>query len=150
PDPEASAPTVWSRVPRPVDLPAPASDPAAAAPTIWSPVPRPVDLPAPASDPAAAPTGWSPVPRPVDLPAPAPADIPAPAPDQADLAAPAAGQPDEQPVPPLPRRVPGTNGAPPPPAHVRRSFLPLSLLRRRFDPDGHTEPLPRAPGFHAD
>src|SRR5215471_7607566 len=47
--------------------PAPASDPAASAPTVWSPVPRPVDLPAsapmdlpaPASDPAAsAATVW--------------------------------------------------------------------------------------------
>jgi hypothetical protein len=33
---------------------------------------------------------------------------------------------------------------------VRRNFLPLSLLRRRFDPDGHAEPLPRLTGFRAD
>ncbi len=46
------------------DLQAPARDPAASAPTVWSPVPRPPDLQAPARDPAAsAPTVWSPVPR---------------------------------------------------------------------------------------
>src|SRR6516164_9712828 len=124
------------------DLPALGSDPTASAPTVWSPVRRPVDLPAPASDPAAsAPTVWSPVPRPVDLPAPAPADLPVPAADQADLPgtaadqadrqapaadgadlqAPAADEPDERQVAPLPRRIPGTNGAPPPPAHLRRN-----------------------------
>ena len=96
------------------DLPALGSDPAASARTVWSPVPRPVDLPAPAAD-------------------------------QADLDAPA-----EQQITPLPRRIPGTNGAPPPPAHVRRNFLPFSLLGRRLDPDGHTEPLPRITGFRAD
>ena len=122
------------------DLPALGPDPAA--PTVWSPSPRPADLPAPDADPAAsAPTVWSPSPRPVDLPEPAP--------DQVDLQAPAAGQPYEQPVAPLPRRIPGTNGAPPPPAHVRRSFLPFSLLGRRLDPDGHTEPLPRITAFRA-
>jgi hypothetical protein len=42
------------------------------------------------------------------------------------------------------------NGAPPPPAHVRRNFLPFSLLGRRLDPDGHTVPLPRITGFRAD
>src|SRR6516162_5733822 len=137
-DPAASARTVWSPVPRPVDLPAPASDPAASARTVWSPVPRPVDLPAPASDPAAsAPTVWSPVPRPMDLPAPAA--------DQAGIDAPA-----EQQIAPLPRRIPGTNGAPPPPAHVRRNFLPFSLLGRRLDRDGHTEPLPKITGSRAD
>jgi hypothetical protein len=118
---------------------------------VFSPSPHPVDLPAPAADPAAsAPTVWSPVPRPADLPAPAPADLPAPAPDQPDLQAPAADQPEEQPVAPLPRRIPGMNGAPPPPAHVRRNFLPFSLLGRRLDRDGHTEPLPRITGFRTD
>src|SRR5215472_11260598 len=102
-----------------------------------------VDLPALGADPAAsAPTFWS--------PSPPPADLPAPAPDQADLQPPAADQPDDQPVPPLPRRIPGTNGAPPPPAHVRRDFLPFSLLGRQLDSDGHTEPLPRITGFRAD
>ena len=33
---------------------------------------------------------------------------------------------------------------------MRRNFLPLSLLRRRFDPDGQAEPLPRLTGFRAD
>jgi hypothetical protein len=44
---------------------------------------------------------------------------------------------------PLPRRAPGTHGAPPPPAELRREYLPESLLGRRLDPEAHTEPLPR-------
>jgi hypothetical protein len=145
------------------DLQAPAPDPAdstaraldqaaASAPTVWSPVPRPADLLPPAPDQeahqaaASAPTVWSPVPRSADLLPPAPGQVAhrAPAPDQADLQAPAADQPD-----PLPRRIPGTNGAPPPPAHVRRSFLPPALLGHRLDSDVHTEPLPRITGFRA-
>jgi hypothetical protein len=43
---------------------------------------------------------------------------------------------------PLPRRAPGTNGAPPPPAELRREHLPPSVLGRRLDPEAHTEPLP--------
>ncbi|MGN6172604.1 MAG: hypothetical protein ACTHPS_06590, partial [Streptosporangiaceae bacterium] len=30
---------------------------------------------------------------------------------------------------------------------MRRNFLPLSLLRRRFGPDGHTGPPPKITGF---
>ena len=41
------------------------------------------------------------------------------------------------------------NGAPPPPAHVRRNFLPPSLLGRRLDRDAYTGPLPRITGFRA-
>ena len=127
----ASAPSVWSPVPRPANLPPPALDreahlAAASAPTVWSPVPRPKDLMPPALDPLAHRT---------------------PAPDQADPQAPAADQPDPRPVVPLPRRTPGMNGAPPPPAHVRREFLPPSLLGQRFDVDFHTEPLPKITWF---
>jgi hypothetical protein len=64
------------------------------------------------------------------------------APDAAD----AADGPDEKapgPVGPLPRRAPGTHGAPPPPAELRREYLPPSLLGRRLDPEAYTEPLPR-------
>ena len=50
---------------------------------------------------------------------------------------------------PLPRRSPGTNGAPPPPAHVRWGVLPLSLLGRRLDSETHTEPLPGITVFRA-
>jgi len=166
-DPAASAPTVWSPVPRPVDLPAPASDPAASAPTVWSPVPRPVDLPAPAPADLPAPAAdqadlRAPVADEADLQAPAAdradvpvpaadgADLQAPVADRADLSGPTADEPDEQPIAPLPRRIPGTNGAPPSPAHLRRNFLPFSLLGRRLDPDGHTEPLPRITRFGAD
>ena len=166
-DPAASAPTVWSPVPRPVDLPAPASDPAASAPTVWSPVPRPVDLPAPAPADLPAPAAdqadlRAPVADEADLQAPAAdradvpvpaadgADLQAPVADRADLSGPTADEPDEQPIAPLPRRIPGTTGAPPPPAHLRRNFLPFSLLGRRLDPDGHTEPLPRITRFGAD
>ena len=56
------------------------------------------------------------------------------------------GGPDEAPhrrAVPLPRRAPGTNGAPPPPSELRRDYLPPSLLGRRLDPEAHTEPLPR-------
>jgi len=58
----------------------------------------------------------------------------------------AAGGADEAaygPAVPLPRRAPGANGAPPPPAELRREYLPPSLLGRRLDPEAHTEPLPR-------
>ena len=166
PDRAASAPTVWSPSLRPADFQPPGADPAASAATVWSGIPRTEDLPAPAPadltpptpDPTALP---APAPDPADLPAPGPdtADVRAPAPDQADLEAlapqadlqaPAADQVYEQPVPPLPRRVPGTNGAPPPPAHVRRNFLPFSLLGRRLDSGGRTESLPRITGFRAD
>jgi hypothetical protein len=44
---------------------------------------------------------------------------------------------------PLPRRAPGTHGAPPPPAELRREYLPPSLLGRRLDSEAHTEPLPK-------
>jgi hypothetical protein len=115
---------------------------------LQAPAPDPADSTARALDQAAAsaPTVWSPVPRSADLLPPAPGQVAhrAPAPDQADLQAPAADQPD-----PLPRRIPGTNGAPPPPAHVRRSFLPPALLGHRLDSDVHTEPLPRITGFRA-
>jgi hypothetical protein len=50
-----------------------------------------------------------------------------------------------QPGVPLPRRAPGTHGAPPPPTELRREYLPSSLLGRRLDPEAHTEPLPRIP-----
>jgi hypothetical protein len=50
----------------------------------------------------------------------------------------------------LPRRAPGENGAPAPPAHLRRDCLPPSLLERRLDPEAHTEPIPRISGFHPD
>jgi hypothetical protein len=145
----ASAPTVWSPVPRPADLQEPAlgqeADQAASAPTVWSPVPRLADLQEPAlgqeaDQAASAPTVWSPVRRPADLPAP----------DQAAHPASAPGQPDPQPVPPLPRRVPGENGAPPAPAHIRREFLPPWLLGRRLDSDAHTEPPAGITGFRAD
>jgi hypothetical protein len=55
------------------------------------------------------------------------------------------GQGEAAPGPPvpLPRRAPGTNGAPPPPSELRRDYLPPSLLGRRLDPEAHTEPLPR-------
>jgi len=58
----------------PAGLPAPAPDQAASAPTVWSPVPRPAGVPAPDSDEAAAsaPTVWSPVPRPAGIPPTAP------------------------------------------------------------------------------
>jgi hypothetical protein len=154
PDQAASAPTVWSPVPRSADVPAPASDQASAsAPTIWSPIPRPAGVPVPVSDQASAsaPTIWSPVPRPAGIPPTAP-DHPvrrALSADQADVPPPAADRPDPQPVAPLPRRAPGTNGAPPPPAHVRRNFLPPSLLGRRLDRDAYTEPLPRITGIRA-
>src|SRR5215470_1090827 len=128
------------------DLQAPAPDQmdhqaAAPASTVWSPPPRPADLlpPAPGLEArqaaASAPTVWPPPPRPADLPPPAPdrAAHRASPPDQADLQAPAADRPDPQPAVPLPRRNPGRNGAPPPPAHVRRQFLPSSLLRRRLN-----------------
>jgi hypothetical protein len=58
----------------------------------------------------------------------------------------AAADPDaaaSRPGTPLPRRAPGTNGAPPPPSELRRDYLPPSLLGRRLDPEAHTEPLPR-------
>ena len=48
---------------------------------------------------------------------------------------------------PLPRRAPGTHGAPPPPAQLRREFLPPSMLGRRLDAEAHTEPLPKISGF---
>jgi hypothetical protein len=48
-----------------------------------------------------------------------------------------------RPAVPLPRRAPGTNGAPPPPTELRREYLPPSVLGRRLDPEEHTEPLPR-------
>ena len=135
------------------DLPAPAPDQAASAPTVWSPVQRPAGVPVSASDQAAAsaPTVWSPVPRPGGIPPTAPdqAARGALSADQADVPALAADQPDQRPVPPLPRRAPGTNGAPPPPVHVRRNFLPPSLLGRRLDRDAYTEPLPRITGFRA-
>ncbi len=51
---------------------------------------------------------------------------------------------------PLPRRAPGANGAPPPPAELRREFLPPSVLGRRLDSEAHTEPLPRISGLHPD
>jgi hypothetical protein len=50
------------------------------------------------------------------------------------------------PAVPLPRRAPGANGAPPPPAPLRREYLPSSLPGRRLEPEAHTEPLPRVPG----
>jgi hypothetical protein len=53
------------------------------------------------------------------------------------------GEAASRPAVPLPRRAPGTNGAPPPPAGLRREYLPPSLLGRRLDPEAHTEPLPR-------
>ena len=43
----------------------------------------------------------------------------------------------------LPRRAPGANGAPPPPAELRRDYLPPSVFGRKLDPEEHTEPLPR-------
>jgi len=58
----------------------------------------------------------------------------------------AAGAPDgaaAKPAVPLPRRAPGANGAPPPPAELRREYLPPSVLGRRLEPEAHTEPLPR-------
>jgi len=58
----------------------------------------------------------------------------------------AADGPDEaahRPAVPLPRRAPGANGAPPPPAGLRREYLPPSVLGRRLEPEAHTEPLPR-------
>jgi len=137
----------------PAGLPAPAPDQAASAPTVWSPVPRPAGVPAPDSDEAAAsaPTVWSPVPRPAGIPPTAPdqAARRALSADRADVPPSAADRPDPQPVAPLPRRAPGTNGAPPPPAHVRRNFLPPSLLGRRLDRDAYTGPLPRITGFRA-
>ena len=48
-----------------------------------------------------------------------------------------------RPAVPLPRRAPGANGAPPPPAELRRDYLPPSVLGRKLDPEEHTEPLPR-------
>ena len=135
------------------DLPAPAPDEAASAPTVWSPVQRPAGVPVSASDQAAAsaPTVWSPVPRPAGIlpTAPDQAARRALSADQADVPPPVADRPDPQPVAPLPRRAPGTNGAPPPPVHVRRNFLPPSLLGRRLDRDAYTEPLPRITGFRA-
>jgi len=56
------------------------------------------------------------------------------------------GDADLGPGVPLPRRAPGANGAPPPPAGLRREYLPPSLLGRRLDPEAHTEPLPRISG----
>ena len=58
------------------------------------------------------------------------------------------GQGEAAPGPavPLPRRAPGTHGAPPPPTELRREYLPPSLAGRRLDPEAHTEPLPRIPG----
>ena len=50
------------------------------------------------------------------------------------------------PAVPLPRRAPGANGAPPPPAELRREYLPPAMLGRRLDPEAHTEPLPRISG----
>jgi len=61
----------------------------------------------------------------------------------------AADGPDEAaagPAIPLPRRAPGANGAPPPPAELRREYLPSSMLGRRLNPEAHTEPLPRIAG----
>jgi hypothetical protein len=65
-----------------------------------------------------------------------------------DAADAAGGQSDADlgPQVPLPRRAPGTNGAPPPPAELRREYLPSSVLGRRLDPETHTEPLPRISG----
>jgi hypothetical protein len=60
-----------------------------------------------------------------------------------------AGSPDgaaATPAVPLPRRAPGANGAPPPPAELRREYLPPSVLGRRLEPEAHTEPLPRIAG----
>ena len=51
-----------------------------------------------------------------------------------------------RPAVPLPRRAPGANGAPPPPAELRREYLPPSVLGRRLEPEAHTEPLPRISG----
>ena len=64
-------------------------------------------------------------------------------------ATPPDGPPPWPPVP-LPRRAPGANGAPPPPAELRRDYLPPSMLGRRLDPEAHTEPLPRISGLHPD
>src|SRR6266581_1429824 len=64
-----------------------------------------------------------------------------------------AARPEEVPSPPavpLPRRAPGANGAAPPPAHVRREYLPPSLLGRRMDDEALTEPMPRISGFRPD
>jgi hypothetical protein len=54
------------------------------------------------------------------------------------------------PAVPLPRRAPGENGAAPPPAQVRREYLPPSLLGLRPDPEAHTEPIPKIPGIRPD
>src|SRR5215472_15938963 len=98
----ASTSTVWPQGPGQADSQAQVLDQAAAsAPTVWSPPPRPADLPPPAPDQAAH---------------------RASPPDPADLQAPAADGPDPQTAVLLPRRNPGRNGAPPPPAHVRRQF----------------------------
>ena len=154
----ASTSTAWSPGPgQPDSQPQVLDQAAAPAPTVWSPPPRPADLlpPAPgleAHQPAAsAPTVWSPPPRPADLPPPAPdrAAHRASPPDQADLQAPAADRPDPQPAVPLPRRNPGRNGAPPAPAHVRRQFLPSSLLGRRLGSDDYIQPVPTITGFRA-
>jgi hypothetical protein len=53
------------------------------------------------------------------------------------------GAAGSRPAVPLPRRAPGANGAPPPPAELRRDYLPPSVLGRKLDPEAHTEPLPR-------
>ena len=61
----------------------------------------------------------------------------------------AAGGPDgtaARPAVPLPRRAPGANGAPPPPAELRREYLPPSVLGRRLDSEAYTEPFPRIAG----
>ncbi len=56
------------------------------------------------------------------------------------------GEAADRPAVPLPRRAPGANGAPPPPAGLRREYLPPSVLGRTLDPEAHTEPLPRISG----
>ena len=47
------------------------------------------------------------------------------------------------PAVPLPRRAPGASGAPPPPAELRRDYLPPSVLGRRLEPEPYSEPVPR-------
>jgi hypothetical protein len=53
---------------------------------------------------------------------------------------------DPGPEVPLPRRAPGTNGAPEPPTELRREYLPPAVLGRRLDSEAHTQPLPKISG----
>jgi hypothetical protein len=56
------------------------------------------------------------------------------------------GNADPGPGVPLPRRAPGTNGAPEPPTELRREYLPPSVIGRRLDSEEHTQPLPKISG----